>query len=61
MIVIRRNVSLANVCKEAFYENPLILPDQDMVETESNEILVNADREDVSLLVVGDPFDNWIS
>ncbi|SJK98217.1 probable methyltransferase DPH5 [Armillaria ostoyae] len=41
---------------EAFYEKPLILADRDMVETESDEILANADREDVSLLVVGDPF-----
>ncbi|PBK86598.1 Diphthine synthase [Armillaria gallica] len=40
---------------EAFYEKPLILADRDMVETESDEILANADREDVSLLVVGDP------
>ncbi|KAK0196085.1 tetrapyrrole methylase [Armillaria mellea] len=41
---------------EAFYEKPLILADRDMVETESDEILANADKEDVSLLVVGDPF-----
>ncbi|PBK61304.1 Diphthine synthase [Armillaria solidipes] len=41
---------------EAFYEKPLILADRDMVETESDEILTNAEREDVSLLVVGDPF-----
>ncbi|KAG7449937.1 Diphthine synthase [Guyanagaster necrorhizus] len=41
---------------EAFYDKPLILADRDMVETESDEILANADREDVSLLVVGDPF-----
>ena len=27
-----------------------------MVETESDEILRNADTEDISLLVVGDPF-----
>jgi len=27
-----------------------------MVETRSDEILQNADREDVALLVVGDPF-----
>ncbi len=56
MIVIRRDVSWADVCKEAFYKKPLILADRDMVETESDEILANADREDVSLLVVGDPF-----
>ena len=43
-------------CKEAFYGKELILADRDMVETESDEILRNADTEDVSLLVVGDPF-----
>ncbi|EPT02455.1 hypothetical protein FOMPIDRAFT_1118258 [Fomitopsis schrenkii] len=41
---------------EAFYGKELILADRDMVETESDEILRNADTEDVSLLVVGDPF-----
>ena len=44
------------VRKEAFYEKKLILADRDMVETESDEILRNADTEDVSLLVVGDPY-----
>lgn len=42
--------------KEAFYEKPLILADREMVETQSDEILHNAGTEDVSLLVVGDPF-----
>lgn len=33
-----------------------------MVETESDEILRNADKEDVALLVVGDPFGYaWLS
>ncbi|KAF9243208.1 diphthine synthase isoform b [Melanogaster broomeanus] len=41
---------------EAFYGKTLILADRDMVETESDEILRNADKEDVSFLVVGDPF-----
>ena len=30
-----------------------------MVETQSDEILKDADKEDVSLLVVGDPF-GWV-
>ena len=30
-----------------------------MVETESDEILRDADKEDVALLVVGDPF-GWV-
>ncbi|PCH35690.1 Diphthine synthase [Wolfiporia cocos MD-104 SS10] len=41
---------------EAFYGKELILADRDMVETESDEILRDADKEDISLLVVGDPF-----
>jgi diphthine synthase len=41
---------------EAFYEKPLILADREMVETQSDDILHNAATEDVSLLVVGDPF-----
>jgi len=41
---------------EAFYGKNLILADRDMVETESDEILRDADTQDVSLLVVGDPF-----
>jgi len=41
---------------EEFYGKELILADRDMVEQDSDEILRNADKEDVSLLVVGDPF-----
>ncbi|KAF9555040.1 Diphthine synthase [Agrocybe pediades] len=41
---------------EKFYEKPIILADREMVETQSDEILANAATEDVSLLVVGDPF-----
>ena len=42
--------------KEAFYGKELILADRDMVETQSDEILAGADKDDVALLVVGDPF-----
>ncbi|KAF8190835.1 tetrapyrrole methylase [Pholiota molesta] len=41
---------------EAFYGKPIIIADRDMVETQSDEILRDAATEDVSLLVVGDPF-----
>lgn len=43
---------------EAFYGKELIIADRDMVESESGSdgILKDADKEDVSLLVVGDPF-----
>ncbi|EIW80561.1 Diphthine synthase [Coniophora puteana RWD-64-598 SS2] len=41
---------------EAFYGKDLIVADRDMVETQSDDILKDADKENVSLLVVGDPF-----
>ncbi|KDQ56485.1 hypothetical protein JAAARDRAFT_158576 [Jaapia argillacea MUCL 33604] len=41
---------------EEFYGKQLIIADRDMVELESDEILRDADKEDVALLVVGDPF-----
>ena len=44
------------LCKEAFYGKPVILADREMVELESDEILRDADKEDISFLVVGDPF-----
>jgi len=44
------------LCKEAFYGKDLIVADRDMVETQSDDILKDADKENVSLLVVGDPF-----
>ena len=34
----------------------MIFADRDMVETDSESILRDADKEDVALLVVGDPF-----
>ena len=42
--------------KEAFYGKPVILADRDMVETDSDAILRDADTQDVAFLVVGDPF-----
>lgn len=47
---------LIDIYKEVFYGKELILADRDMVETESDEILRDAGKEDVALLVVGDPF-----
>jgi diphthine synthase len=41
---------------ETFYQKPLILADREMVESNSDEILRDADKEDVALLIVGDPF-----
>ena len=41
---------------EAYYGRPLIIADREMVESSSDEILANADKEDVAFLVVGDPF-----
>ena len=45
-----------DLCKEEFYGRPVILADREMVELQSDEILRDADKEDVSFLVVGDPF-----
>ncbi|KAK7028144.1 diphthine synthase [Paramarasmius palmivorus] len=58
LMVQKEKLIYSNDCarKEAFYEKPLILADRDLVETQSDEILSNANKEDVSLLVVGDPF-----
>ncbi|EIN06743.1 Diphthine synthase [Punctularia strigosozonata HHB-11173 SS5] len=41
---------------EALYGKDVILADRDMVETNSDAILEDADKEDVCFLVVGDPF-----
>lgn len=42
-------------CKEAFYDKELILADRELVETGADELLRDADTEDVAFLVVGDP------
>lgn len=42
--------------KESCYGRPIILADRELVELDSDEILRDADKEDVSFLVVGDPF-----
>ncbi|GAA6031932.1 hypothetical protein JCM8097_003347 [Rhodosporidiobolus ruineniae] len=41
---------------EAFYDKEIIVADRDMVEMDSDAILKDADKVDVSFLVVGDPF-----
>jgi len=41
---------------EAVYEKEVILADREMVESESDILLANADNEDVAFLVVGDVF-----
>ncbi|XP_063401051.1 diphthine methyl ester synthase-like [Mytilus trossulus] len=41
---------------EEFYGRKVILADRDMVETQSDEMFEGSDTEDVSFLVVGDPF-----
>lgn len=42
--------------QENFYGKPLTIADREMVETNADEILKNADVENVALLVAGDPF-----
>lgn len=41
---------------EAYYGREVILADRDMVETESDMLLEDSEKEDVAFLVVGDPF-----
>ena len=41
---------------EAFYKKSIILADREMVESQADEILYNAQNEDIAFLVVGDPF-----
>ncbi|XP_033216917.1 diphthine methyl ester synthase [Belonocnema kinseyi] len=51
--------SILTVGKEAleeFYGRPILLADRELVESGSEEILANSDKEDVAFLVVGDPF-----
>lgn len=41
---------------EKFYGREIILADRELVETGSDDILKDADKEDVAFLVMGDPF-----
>ncbi|KAH6685751.1 diphthine synthase [Plectosphaerella plurivora] len=41
---------------EAYYGRSIVIADREMVESNSDEILRNADTEDVAFCVVGDPF-----
>ncbi|KAI5956383.1 DPH5 [Candida jiufengensis] len=41
---------------ENYYGREIILADRELVETGSDDILRNADKEDIAFLVVGDPF-----
>jgi diphthine methyl ester synthase len=41
---------------ELFYGKSIILADREMVETQADDILHNAQNEDIAFLVVGDPF-----
>lgn len=50
------SVYLTFIFQEKFYERPILIADRELVENESEEILSNADKEDVAFLVVGDPF-----
>ncbi|RYP55655.1 hypothetical protein DL769_010081 [Monosporascus sp. CRB-8-3] len=41
---------------EGYYGRPIVVADREMVESNSDEILRDAQTEDVAFLVVGDPF-----
>ena len=42
--------------QEEFYGVPLIIADREQVESLAHQILKGAEKENVALLVVGDPF-----
>jgi diphthamide biosynthesis methyltransferase len=42
--------------QESYYGRSITVADREMVESNSDEILRNAQNEDVAFLVVGDPF-----
>lgn len=46
--------------QEEYYGKSIIVADREMVESQSDDILAGAKDEDVSFLVVGDPF-GWAS
>jgi diphthine synthase len=41
---------------ESFYKKEIIVADREMVESQADDILHNAQNENVAFLVVGDPF-----
>jgi diphthine synthase len=41
---------------ETFFGKDVIVADREMVESQADEILHNAQNEDIAFLVVGDPF-----
>ncbi|OAA66515.1 diphthine synthase [Niveomyces insectorum RCEF 264] len=49
-------VFICFVLQEKYYGRPIIVADREMVEMHSDDILANAQNEDVAFLVVGDPF-----
>lgn len=58
-IFLEHYTSVLGVSKEKlekFYGKEIILADRDMVETQSDKILLKAETENVGFLVVGDPF-----
>ncbi|KAJ8311050.1 hypothetical protein KUTeg_011400 [Tegillarca granosa] len=45
-----------SILTEEYYGRELILADRDMVETQADELLMDAENEDIVFLIVGDPF-----
>jgi hypothetical protein len=54
-------VHVLNTGKEAYYDKPLILADRELVELGADELLKDADKEDIAFLVVGDPLGSVLS
>ena len=58
-IYLESYTSILHISKErleSLYSKSIILADREMVESQADEILYNAQNEDVAFLVVGDPF-----
>lgn len=49
-------LSVGKAGLEEFYGREVIIADRELVEMEADTIMMNADKEDVAFLVVGDPF-----
>lgn len=56
LIIAFHGYILTCLYQESYYGRSITVADREMVESNSDEILRNAQNEDVAFLVVGDPF-----
>ena len=55
-VALGSSVDTGNTVQEHLYGKEIVVADREMVESQIEVILKDADREDVAFLVVGDPF-----